>query len=160
MILDELKKQTKRIIKNEIETINSKIENLEKELDESQGNNFKMIKNYNEILKKERNEEKWLDSSDDVFRTIVIIGNIENELDDLLSTMHLPHQNTSNLSIPTTAPALINFNPIKSLLKKVGSWLWQYLSQMMTLKSWSASGGANLNIPGLSGAVTLQLNFG
>lgn len=119
-----------------------------------------MLKNYNEALKKWINEEKWLDSSEDVFRTIMIIGNIENELDNVLSTMQMSQQNVGNTFLSTKLSSIGLISIIKSSLKKVGSWLWQYLSQIMCIKSWSFSGGANLNIPGLSGAVTLQLNFG
>ena len=76
----------------------------------------------------------------------------------LLNIMYLGSLEFELESLPDGIIQKFGIDSIKKKIKKISNRLWQLLAPL-NLDSWSISGNANINMLGLSGGITLQLNF-
>lgn len=96
---------------------------------------------------------KSLDSQNDVFRQIVTLGALESEINTFNESLNMMQDTPTQTTLNSIVKSVLN------KIKTLSSRLWQLLSQLLSLKEWSISGDAGINMLGLSGRVTLQLKF-
>ncbi len=49
---------------------------------------------------------------------------------------------------------------LQNLIQSISAHLWQLISSLLTLKEWSVSGNAGVNLFGLAGTIQVELTFG
>jgi len=136
--LSELKHDIESLVK-ELKCTDDKLLHSQADLLDEYSNYFKSIKSF--------------DRQENIFKVIMMVGSLESEI------------NTFYLSLKTVQLRfnIAKLNPLAQKIlngiKVLSSRLWQLLSSLLKLESWSITGNANINVLGLTGGITLQLCF-